>query len=62
MNNEDVPNSDAESSPVTNEKSPKRPYIAPKLKEYGDIRELTQGGNGPVPTDPTTASIPVITG
>ena len=43
MNNENVPNADIEPTLVTNDESPKRPYTAPRLKEYGDIRELTLG-------------------
>ena len=60
MNNEDVSNTDAKPSPVTNDKSPKLPYAPPKLKEYGDIRELTLGGLVSSTTD--TITISTVTG
>lgn len=59
MNNEDVPHTDAEPCPVRNEKSPKLPYTSPELKQYGDIRELTQGTGATLPTDPGGVSTPV---
>ena len=62
MNNENVPSTDAKPSTVTNEKTAKRPYAAPKLKQYGNIRELTQGANNNTNIDVLSASPVVTTG
>ena len=52
MDDENVPSTDAKPSPATNDKTPKLPYTPPKLKQYGDIRELTLGTGATLPTDP----------
>jgi hypothetical protein len=57
MNNENAPNADAKPSSGANDKAPKRAYTAPKLKQYGDIRELTLGNVNNVNTDAAGVSI-----
>jgi hypothetical protein len=58
MENENAPKASPAPTPEDGSNAtPKLPYTPPKLEEFGDVRELTQGGANNVNTDIAGASV-----